>query len=180
MSNLTDKRQKLEVLDQRAQKLAEVPASVAERELVAQVAVVHVGQERYGIPVEAVVEVIKAPGVTALPGLPPWMPGIVHVRGKALAVVDLSRWFRVGVTLRCDYLVILAGTEGLLGLLVESVGEFRPVFADEIALSLQEIAVKSGRPFLATTQDLLTLIDPVQLFNNPEVLAFRRAEAVDR
>ena len=164
--DMLSREQVLAVLDERARKLAQAPDSAATRTPVAQVAVVVVGSEPDGIPVEAITAVLQAPRIAPLPGLPPWMPGIVQVRGDLLSVVDLSRWFRVGAGVRCPYLVVLAGPDGILGLLAESVGEFRTVYADEIALSLREHAARSGRPFRSTTRDLLTIIDPVRLFQD--------------
>ncbi|MGC4119892.1 MAG: hypothetical protein QM765_36010 [Myxococcales bacterium] len=54
------------------------------------------------------------------------------------------------------YLVVLADAELAAGLLVDAVLGFREVFSDEQAAGLGE---RNGRPVLATTRDLVSILD---------------------
>ena len=54
-----------------------------------EVVVVRLGGSRYALPMEAVAEVGRPPGLTRVPGLPAWLAGVANWRGRVLAVVDL-------------------------------------------------------------------------------------------
>ena len=54
----------------------------------AEVVVVRLGGSRYALPMEAVAEVGRPPGLTRVPGLPAWLAGVANWRGRVLAVLD--------------------------------------------------------------------------------------------
>jgi chemotaxis signal transduction protein len=51
--------------------------------------VLRFGGARYAVDMAAVAEVVPVPGITRLPGVPPWLAGVVNWRGRVLPVVDL-------------------------------------------------------------------------------------------
>jgi len=54
-----------------------------------EVVVIRLGGSRYALPMEAVAEVGRPPGLTRVPGVPSWMAGVANWRGRVLAVLDL-------------------------------------------------------------------------------------------
>jgi purine-binding chemotaxis protein CheW len=54
-----------------------------------EVVVVRLGGSRYALPMEAVAEVGRPPGLTRVPGVPTWLAGVANWRGRVLAVLDL-------------------------------------------------------------------------------------------
>jgi purine-binding chemotaxis protein CheW len=56
------------------------------------------GRERYGIPVEYVLEVQALDHFSPVPGAPAFIRGVVHWRGAILALLDLTRLFEVAET----------------------------------------------------------------------------------
>ena len=54
-----------------------------------EVVVVRLGGSRYALPMEAVAEVGRPPGLTRVPGVPNWLAGVANWRGRVLAVLDL-------------------------------------------------------------------------------------------
>ena len=54
-----------------------------------EVVVVRLGGCRYAVPMPAVAEVGRPPGLTRVPGLPAWVAGVANWRGRVLAVLDL-------------------------------------------------------------------------------------------
>ena len=54
-----------------------------------EVVVVRLGGSRYALPMSAVAEVGRPPGLTRVPGLPAWLAGVANWRGRVLAVLDL-------------------------------------------------------------------------------------------
>jgi len=156
------------VLEMRAQALAQAPTAREERRLAATVALVGVGSEVFGVPVAGMSEIVRTPPVTPLPGLPAWLPGIVQFRGEVLSAVSLARWFGLGESGPEPYLVVLAGFEVPLGLLVGSVLGFRDVFHDELAAGLHG-AEQGRRPVTQTTRDLVSLLDLAALVRSPDL-----------
>ena len=53
-----------------------------------RVVVCRVGNRRFTVPVAAVREVVVAPGIVPIPGVPPVIRGVVNVRGGLITVVS--------------------------------------------------------------------------------------------
>ena len=81
------------VLKARARALAgEVQASQAEQESV-EIIEFSLAAETYGIESAFVREVSPLKDFTPLPGTPPFVLGIINVRGEILSVIDLKKFF---------------------------------------------------------------------------------------
>lgn len=64
----------------------------------AHVVCFRIGQETYGVDIFAVREIVRPPGITAVPGSPGYVLGIINLRGKIISVVDLAQRLGVGVS----------------------------------------------------------------------------------
>jgi chemotaxis signal transduction protein len=62
---------------------------VAAVEAVPDAIVVRLGVARYAVPMADVAEVVPVPRVTRVPGMPPWLAGVVNWRGHVLPLLDL-------------------------------------------------------------------------------------------
>lgn len=58
----------------------------------------HKGSERYGVPIDDVLEVQALDQFTVVPRAPPFIPGVVHWRGSILALFDLGKFFGIAET----------------------------------------------------------------------------------
>ena len=88
-----------------------------------EVVVVRLGGSRYALPMEAVAEVGRPPGLTRVPGLPTWMAGVANWRGRVLAVLDLRPLLAAPVAEldRRARLVVLRRGQVAVGVLTEGV-----------------------------------------------------------
>jgi len=87
-----------------------------------EVVVVRLGGSRYALPMSAVAEVGRPPGLTRVPGLPAWLAGVANWRGRVLAVLDLRPLLAAGEELdRRARLVVLNRGGVPVGLLTEGV-----------------------------------------------------------
>lgn len=170
MNDMEYSAEETEILEQRARELSRSIEKEDKGEVVARLAVISVGNEQFGIPVHSLVEVVRMPSITRLPELPEWITGIVQIRGKLISVVDLAHWFRIPSLEESDFLAILSGPPGMLGLRIGGVVDFREVFSDEIVQTIQGAELSAGRPIAATTRDLLTILDSDRLFNNRQII----------
>ena len=77
----------------------------------------------YGLPVEAVVEIIRIVALQPVPDPTPDLVGMINLRGQVLPVFDLCRTLALGdrpLTLRM-YIIIAEVSDETIGLLVDDV-----------------------------------------------------------
>lgn len=95
-------------------------------------------QEEYGIGILKVKEIIGMMAITTVPRTPPYVKGVINLRGKVIPVVDLRSKFGMEVaeyTERTCIIVveILSGQQKILmGSVVDSVSEVLNIRAGEI------------------------------------------------
>ena len=53
------------------------------------------GRESYGLSPESVKEVVSVTHTTPVPFTPPWIDGVVSIRGEILPVIDLVKYFGI-------------------------------------------------------------------------------------
>lgn len=80
------------------------------------------------VPTSQLVELAPVPEITAVPGLPPYVRGLAHVRGRILAVVDLS----TGETPTRNMIVVRGEDEWLAGVLIDASHGIAEISADQI------------------------------------------------
>jgi len=85
--------------------------------------------EEYGIGILKVKEIIGMMAITTVPRTPPFVKGVINLRGKVIPVVDLRLKFgmeEIGYTERTCIIVVEIGGQGgsvLIGIVVDSVSE---------------------------------------------------------
>ena len=86
---------------------------------------VSVAGERFGLPITAVREILRAVALAPLPGAPPHVEGVLNARGELLAVFDLRA--RFGLPTRSieptDHLVVVQVGERVVALRVDDADE---------------------------------------------------------
>jgi len=97
------------------------------------------GEETLATNVLAVKEILEYTTVTPVPGMPPFVSGVINLRGRAVPVVDLAERLGLkrddpGQQRRC-IVVVEAGDTGEatdVGLTVEAVSTVRDIEAEQI------------------------------------------------
>ena len=111
---------------QTAAKPAETPdASKPTTDADIQFVVCVVGDERYGIPVGRVHEIIRLTVITALPGVGSAFSGVINLRGRVIPVMDLRRQFGLpdAPPTRFSRIVVADAGGTQIGLVVDAVHE---------------------------------------------------------
>ena len=96
------------------------------------------GQEEYGIGILKIREIIGMMPITALPQTPPFIKGVINLRGKVIPVTDLRMKFGLetaGITDRTCIIVVEidCGSRPLImGLVVDGVSEVANIKGGEI------------------------------------------------
>jgi purine-binding chemotaxis protein CheW len=81
--------------------------------------------ERYGIPISAVHEIIRATEITHVPNTSPSVLGVFNLRGKIVPVIDLRMRLTLPVTeqTRSTRIVVVESEQGIVGMMVDAVEE---------------------------------------------------------
>ena len=87
---------------------------------------VRIGSERYAVPVEHVLEVMPAVGVTPVPGAPPEVLGVCNVRGQIIPVLQLATALRLSESVAAR-IVIVEHDARRAGLAVDDVIDVAPL-----------------------------------------------------
>lgn len=92
------------------------------------------GHEEYAIPVLEVREVIAMIETTSVPYLPPYMLGIMNLRGQIISILDLRKKFNIKPSETAETAVIICDLGALsVGIVVDSVNSVLAVKPSEIA-----------------------------------------------
>lgn len=151
------------ILDFAAQ-LESAPAApaVLEREL--HLVVFRLDAEEYGVPIDAVREVVRVADVTRVPHAPAHIRGVMNLRGRILPIVEIRT--RLGLTparvTPASRVVVVEVAGRMLGLLVDSVGQVARVGERQVAAPPEEVRSAGGEAVIGVArvgQRLLVLLD---------------------
>ncbi|MFD2232406.1 chemotaxis protein CheW [Phaeospirillum tilakii] len=93
-----------------------------------------IGDEEYGVDIMAIREIKGWTASTELPNTPPYMRGVINLRGAIVPILDLRARFGRGVTTTTPRHVIIVVAVGnrVAGILVDAVADILAVAAGEI------------------------------------------------
>ena len=89
--------------------------------------------EEYGVEILKVREINGLMNITAVPQMPPYMKGVINLRGKVLPAIDLRMRFGLPVAEYTDQTCIIVVDVGQeIGILVDTVSEVLNIAAADI------------------------------------------------
>jgi purine-binding chemotaxis protein CheW len=99
-----------------------------------QIVGLRIGRETLGLPISLVREIVRVPEITPIPNTPDHIEGVINLRGKIIAVVDLSKRFGEAAIQHNSKsrIVVVELEERLVGLLVNSASEVLRLSPSEI------------------------------------------------
>jgi len=118
--------------------------------------------ETYGVETCHVREVCHLKDLTAIPCTPPFVAGVMNLRGRILAVVDLSKLFELparGLTELNRVIVLGADDDDELGLLADSIEGVRSVAVSELQEFLPTLTGIRGRFLKGVAGQGLAVLD---------------------
>jgi purine-binding chemotaxis protein CheW len=142
-----------------------------------QVVVFRLDKEEFGVPIESVQEIVRVPDeLTHVPKAPPFVEGVMNLRGAVLPVIDLRR--RLGLTTldRSDrQRVMVFLIEGMrTGFIVDSVAEVLKIHKSAIEasprLSSEQGKLLARMANLEKQKRMVQLIAPAYLMEGRELV----------
>ncbi|HEY3854290.1 MAG TPA: chemotaxis protein CheW [Verrucomicrobiae bacterium] len=134
--------------------------------------------ESYALETRWVREVSNFKDLTPLPCCPPFVLGIVNMRGRILPVLDLRKFFDLpekGIT---DlHRIVFVGGNGLeLGLLADSIVGVRSIPASDLQATLPTLDGIRGDYLKGVTAERLVVLDMARILADPKIIVHEEVE----
>ena len=133
----------------------------------------HLENEKYGIKVMQVQEVLRMTEIAPVPGAPHYVLGIINLRGNVVTVIDTRRRFGLSDQDHDDEtrIVIVEANNNVVGILVDSVAEVVDLKASEIETAPNVGNDESSKYIQGVSSrdnQLLILVDVNKLLSDEE------------
>jgi purine-binding chemotaxis protein CheW len=138
-------------------------------------------KEEYGVDILRVQEIRVWSPVTELPNTPPYIKGIINLRGNVVPIIDLRERFKQP---QCNYdpttvVIILRGEkdtasnkEVIIGLVVDAVSEVYKISADETRPAPQfgsNVDIRFIKAIATVDEKLIILLDTDSLLDTEQL-----------
>jgi len=130
------------LLKTRAKALARTPEQVRQSAEYIEVVEFTLAHEHYAVQTSLVSEVLNLKALTSVPCTPAWLAGIINLRGKIVAVLDLRKFFDLpdqGIT-DTHKVIILSDQETETGLLADTIVGVHELAKDELSRGLPTLS----------------------------------------
>jgi purine-binding chemotaxis protein CheW len=138
--------------------------------------VFRLGDDEFGLPIDAVVEVAQVPvQITRVPKTPKFLEGVVNLRGEVLPVVDQRRRFEMPKLQNPEIrrLVVVKTERHRAGIIVDSVSDVLRAYRADVAPPPELTDEKTARLVqgvinLEKFNRIVLLLDPTELLTRAE------------
>jgi len=159
----------------RAVELAEAPDRDREVGELLSLVLLRLGADRYAVPITSVREILRVGRLTQVSTAPPFVLGVINLRGVIMTVLDLRVFFGletgpVGAEAR---IIIAEGGDMVVGILVEQIEEIVDLPAAQLKppLSPSKGLVEDYVVGIAPHGDqMVVLIDLEKVLRNPRII----------
>lgn len=168
--------EKKRILKSRADLLARQPAAAQDGELIEIVEFMLVN-ERYGIESSYVREVYPLKDYTPLPCTPPFVLGLVNVRGQIISVIDIKRLLELpekGIT-DLNMVIIIHDHKMEFGILADSILGVRSVDVRGIQPALPTLKGARAGFLRGITAERLAVLDARKLLSDKNIVVHEEA-----
>jgi len=138
--------------------------------------------EEYGVPIEAVQEIVRVPEqITRVPKTPDFVEGVINLRGAVMPIIDQRRRFALPETAHNDRqrIVVFLVNGVRTGFIVDSVSEVLKVSRSQIDDAPELAADREGAVSrvanLVETKRLILMLDAQRLLSESEIASLKRA-----
>jgi len=149
-----------------------------------QVVVFRLDKEEFGVPIDSVQEIVRVPEeLTRVPKAPPFVEGVINLRGAVLPVIDLRCRLGMAAVERSDrqrvMVFLIAGLR--TGFIVDSVAEVLMIHKSAIELSprlsCEQTKLLSRMANLERQKRMIQLIEPEHLIESQDLAGLAKIAA---
>ena len=167
------------LLRTRAQLLARPPQYAAVANTMLEVLQFRLGQERCAVETRYVREVSPLKDLTPLPCTPPFVLGIINVRGGILPVLDLRKFFDLPEQGLADlHHVIVASGHGIeIGLVTDLALDVRTIPVASLQRSLPTLTGVRADYLKGVTAERLVVLDLARILADPNIIVHEEVDS---
>ena len=158
------------ILDQRARTTAQKPPPPNDSARL-EVLSFSLAGETYAIETRYIHEVCRLKDMTSLPGTPSFIAGVMSLRGRVLAIIDLRKFFEFpahGLT-ELNRVIVLREGGSEFGLLADAIDGVRWLAASALQENLPTLTGIRERFLKGVTGQMLTVLDGGRLLEDPSL-----------
>ena len=170
--------EKRKILKARAAILAQKPEGAAAPETRLEVLEFMLAYERYGIEAAYVDAVCPLRDLTALPGTPPFVLGVINLRGRILPVIDIRRFFDLpekGLT-DLNKVIVLRDSSMEFGILADLIAGMRFVPLEGLQTSLPTLTGVRSDYLRGITSDRLAVLDAGRILSDKRIIVNEQSD----
>lgn len=143
-----------------------------------QLVVFQLGNEEFGVDIKQVREIIKLAEITTMPNSPPFVEGVINLRGQITTIMDLRKRLHLPLSESNEHtrIIILEIANEAIGMIVDSVTEVRRLSASDVdptpSLSTDvdtEYIMGVGKLNIGDQARLLILLDLTKVLSRKEL-----------
>ncbi|WP_244603683.1 chemotaxis protein CheW [Methanococcoides sp. AM1] len=145
-----------------------------------QVIVFALGDERYGVDISQVKEIIRPTKITRIPNAPEFIEGVVNLRGQITTIINLRTRFgkETKETDSETRIIVVEYENAVIGMIVDTVNEVKYLSSKNIDELPSIITSRNDSKFLTGVgkldDGLLTLMDLDKVFSEEEIEGMQR------
>jgi purine-binding chemotaxis protein CheW len=166
------------ILQARAKALAREPEEKAAGEEYLEVVEFVLAYETYGVQSSYVREVSPLKELTPLPGTPPFVLGVINVRGRILSVVDIKKFFDLpekGLT-DLNKVIILRSDSMEFGILADAILGVRNLSLGDLQPSLPTLTGIREEYLRGVTRERVVVLDAQKLLSDRNMIVHENVE----
>lgn len=167
------------ILRRRAQELAKPPISIDKDDFREILAFSFAG-ENYALETFYVQEVCMLKNLAALPGTPPFLAGVMNLRGKILAIIDLRSFFELppkGIT-ELNRVIVIENEHTRFGLLVDAIEGVKQLKNSDLQENLPTLQGIREKFLVGVTVQMTALLDGSRLLSDEKLKVDMRREPI--
>jgi purine-binding chemotaxis protein CheW len=160
------------ILKNRAVAMAQEPEQKRAASTTIEVITFTLAAETYGIESAFVREVYSLKDYTPLPGVPPYIFGIINVRGQILPVVDLKKFFNLpekGLG-ELNKVIILRNDKMEFSILADEVNGTQAIAVEDILVAPPTITGIGEKYFKGVTKEHIVVLEAESILNDEKII----------
>jgi purine-binding chemotaxis protein CheW len=136
------------------------------------ITVFHLGNERYAFESHLIREVVACGGYTPLPCVPPFIAGIMSLRGRILALIDLQRLLELpGDRVNENCTVFVLSHDGMeFGVIASDIEGNMRITSSSLREDFPALDWVGGKYLRGVTSERLAVLDGLKLLHDPALV----------
>ncbi len=165
-----DKRS-LEILKQRAINLAQPKSNDLETGIQIECLIFEMGDIQYAIETAYIDKVLQIDSIFSIPGVPPFILGIINDGGRVISINDGSQIFGLPeIDMYSPYTILILKNETIeIGLIVESVLRIQKISRNDISTDILGNLSKANYQ-VGLTKDQILFLDGDLMLKTPRII----------